>query len=117
MSANFYCWTPSLGLDPKARDFHDRIEALEEVEPSPASPKLLEFVGALLARYPDLDDDNDTVWAAGPLSDEIIGDFINMAVVWPRVEEAQTFIRATAHQHGLHFYDPQSDVFYPCPSA
>lgn len=117
MSANFYCWTPALGLNPKARDFHDRIEALQEADPSPASPKLLAFVDALLARYPDLDDDNDTVWAAGPLSDEIVGDFINMAVVWPRAEEAEGFIREAAHQHGLHFYDPQSETFYPCPSA
>jgi hypothetical protein len=117
MSANFYCWTPTLGLDPKARDFHDRIEALQEAEPSPASPKLLAFVAALLERYPDLDETDDTVWAAGSLGDEIIGDFINMAVVWPRAEEAEGFIRETAYQHGLHFYDPQSETFYPCPSA
>jgi len=117
MSANFYCWAPSLGLDPKQRDFHDRIEALHEGPELPASPKLLAFVADLLARYPDLDgDDQDTAWAAGPLANEIIGDFINMAIVWSLYDEAAGFVIETAHRHGLHAYDPQGHDFFPCHS-
>jgi hypothetical protein len=121
MSANFYCWTPEAGLDPKARDFHDRIEALHEAPEVPASPRLVAFVAALLARYPDLGDDDDveddTVWADGPLVNNIIGDFINMGVIWSRADEAVLFIMETAQRHGLHFYDPQSETFTPCKTG
>jgi hypothetical protein len=116
MSANFYCWAPTLDLDPQARDFHDRVDALHEAPPPEASDKLIAFVEALVARYPNLGDtDDDTVWSDGPLSGNVIGDFINMGVVWSRCAEAEPFIRETAHKHGLHFYDPQSEKFYPCP--
>jgi hypothetical protein len=118
MSASFYCWAPTLDLKPEARDFADRVEAMHEARAPPASPQLIAFVAALLARYPDLDvDEEDTVWSDGPLADNIIGDFLNIGVIWPRVGEAETFIRETAHKHGLHFYDPQSEAFYPCRSA
>jgi len=118
MSANFYCWAPTLNLDPKARDFNDRIDALYDAPPE-ASDRLIAFVEALLARYPDLDDgaDGETVWSSGPLGSDISGDFINLGVIWSRCDEAEPFIRETAHKHGLHFYDPQSEKFYPCPAV
>jgi hypothetical protein len=57
MSANFYCWAPTADLDPKARDFHEKVEA-----PSSApSPRLIAFVGALLARYSDLSQSGDDI--------------------------------------------------------
>ena len=112
MSANFYAWLPSLPLDPTTKSFVSDVEALyEQAEPPHAA--LLAFVAALLARYPDLDDENETCWAAGPLRDEILGRFINVAVVWSQADEAWTFFRETARVHGLICYDPQTDRVYP----
>jgi hypothetical protein len=112
MSANFYAWLPSLPLDPAAKSFGDDVEALYAKAEAP-HPKLLEFVGALLERHPDLDGSNNTCWAAGPLRDEILGGFINVAVAWRQADEAWAFFRQTAHAHGLVCYDPQMGRFYP----
>jgi hypothetical protein len=79
MSAHLYCWAPSLGLDPEAADFQDKLGALLEEEAPPApSPRLVAFVEALLTRYPDLTETEDAVWAMGPLVKCIVGDFIDM---------------------------------------
>lgn len=67
MTANLYCWTPSLDLDPEAPDFQDKLGALLEEEAPPApSSRLVAFVEELLTRYPDLTETEDTVWAMGP---------------------------------------------------
>lgn len=113
MSANFYAWLPDLPLDPKAKSFVDDVEALYD-QSEPPHPTLTAFVTALLARYPDLDDSGaETVWAAGPLQSEILGRFINVAVIWSQADEAWAFFLRTAHAHGLVCYDPQSEKAYP----
>ncbi len=71
------------------------------------------FVSDLIARYPDLAETTDTVWGDGPLVGNIIGDFINISLVWSRYEEAAPFIVQTAHKHGLHAYNPQTGDFFP----
>jgi hypothetical protein len=113
MTAHLYCWDPKIGLDPADRMFWDKIRALRSEVPPRRSPKLIAFVTDLLARYGDLTETNDTVWADGPLVGNIIGDYINMSLSWSRYHEAIPFVIATAHQHGLHCYDPQTGKFYP----
>jgi hypothetical protein len=112
MSADLYCWSPHLDLNPEESDFDDRVDELLEAAPQPPSPKLLAFLKALWSRYPDLSETEDTVWAAGPLDQEIAGDFIHLAVIWSRYVEARSFVIETANKHGLHCYDPQDDIFY-----
>ncbi|QGZ95360.1 hypothetical protein [Terricaulis silvestris] len=113
MSANFYAWLPELALDPKAKSFQDDVEALYE-QSEPPHPTLTAFVAALLERYPDPDDDDtDTVWADGPIQDEILGRFINVAVIWPRADETWAVFLKSGHACGLVCYDPQSDRVYP----
>ncbi len=116
MTAYLYCWAPSLTLHPEDADFHERVDALHRSPEQPRSTKLIAFVEALLARYPDLTETEDTVWGDGPLIGNILWDFINMSLVWSRYDEALPFIVETAHKHVLHCYDPQTDTFYPAPS-
>ena len=113
MTAHLYCWHPSLGLTPASASFVEQVTALHEAPAPTPSPALLSFVESLLAEYPDLTETDDTVWGDGPLENNIIGNFINMSLIWSRYEEAAPFVIATAHDHGLHCYDPQSDEFYP----
>jgi hypothetical protein len=111
VSANFYAWLPALALDPQSKAFADDIEALYQKAEAP-HPTLLQFVDDLLSRFPDLTQTEDTVWAAGPLRDEILGGFINVAVSWPRADEAWAFFLQTARRHGLVCYDPQAEKLY-----
>ena len=114
MTAHLYCWHPELNLLPTDKTFVDRINALHKSRRvPPASSELIAFVEALLDRYPDLTETEDTVWADGPLEGNIIGNLINMALIWSRYEEAVPFVIETAHQHNLHCYDPQNGAFFP----
>jgi hypothetical protein len=114
-SAYMYCWEPSLALNPAEQSFYKTISALQAdalQAANPArSPKLVAFVTDLLARYPDLTDTEDTVWADGPLVNDITGGVINMSLIWTRYQEAAPFVVATAHKHGLNCFDPQTGEF------
>jgi hypothetical protein len=117
MSANFYCWEPTLNLQPGSKDFLHRIEELHR-PPYPIPSELMQkLVVALLARYPDLTEAEDTVWADGPLKNNILGQFINMSIVWASYVDAAEFVISTAHGLGLHAYDPQDGSFYPAPGS
>jgi hypothetical protein len=113
MTAHLYCWHPELNLLPTDGTFVDRINALHQGRVPPASSQLIGFVEALLDRYPDLTETIDAVWVDGPVGRNIIGDFISISLRWSRYEEAVPFVVETAHQHGLHCYDPQNGEFYP----
>jgi hypothetical protein len=113
MTAHLYCWARSLNLDPKDPEFRQRIEALHRAPKPSRSPRLVTFVDDLLSRYPDLTQTEDTVWGDGPLVNNILGEFINMSLVWSRYAGAAPYIIETAHKHGLHCYDPQGGDFYP----
>ena len=111
MTAHFDCWEPALDFDPNSPDFRERRKLIQDTAEEPTQ-RLLDFVSALSSRYPD-DIDDDTVWAAGPLREEISGGHINFAVTWSAYDEVIPFVVRTAHAHGLHCYDPQSRKFYP----
>jgi len=111
MTAHFYCWEPALGLDPHSPDFRDRRRRIQDSGEQPTQ-RLLDFVSALSSRYPD-DANDDSIWAAAPLRDEISGGHINFAVTWSAYDKVISFVVTTAHEHGLHCYDPQSGKFYP----
>ena len=85
------------------------IQGNVEVEPH---PRLLTFADALLARYPDLDDDNEDVspWADAPLKNNIVGDLFYFAMAPSRADVATSFIVKTANAHGLVCFDPQTET-------
>jgi hypothetical protein len=101
-------------MDPQHSDFRQRLQ--EAQDQSGTSAKLLDFVAALQARYPDLTETDDTPWATGPLTGEICNNFINFAVSWSWYnDDVITFVVKTARSHGLHCFDPQSNEFYEAP--
>jgi hypothetical protein len=118
VSANFYCWEPSLGLEPGSKDFQQKITEIHEYSQKPLpSEGMIKLVDALLARYPDLTETEETVWADGPMKNNILGQFINMSIMWVNYVEAAEFVIETAHNLGLHAYDPQDGSFYPAPGS
>ena len=83
-----------------------------------SSTNLLRFVAALQAKYPDLTESDDTPWATGPLPGEICDNFINFAVSWSWYnDDLISFVVETAHSHGLHCFNPQSNEFYEAASG
>jgi hypothetical protein len=114
MSAHLYCWETSLRLNPGDADFQARIKALHRAtHPLPPSPVMLKFVEALLSRFPDLTETDDTIWADGPLDGNILGSFINISIIWSRYDDVRAWLIQTAHAHRLHCYDPQESKFFP----
>ena len=89
-----------------ARMFETMLERNANREPAPS---IRNYVEALLARYPDLDDDNEdeTPWSDAPLIDNAAGSIIHFAMVYSMAEEASAFAAALAKRHGLVCFDPQ----------
>jgi len=111
LTAQFCCWEPTLDICPERSDFAQRLR--EAQDQSGVSKKLTEFVASLLAKYPDVTNTDDTPWAAGPLTQEISGNFINFAVSWSWYnDDVISFVVETAHSHELHCFDPESGNFY-----
>jgi hypothetical protein len=110
MTAHLVCWDPKLEIDPDDGSIWEQLAALPRTEPA---PKLLAFVQELLARYEDLSESGDTVWGDGPLVNNIVGDWINISLVWTGYQEAASFVTATAHRHGLDCYDAQTAEYFP----
>jgi hypothetical protein len=84
VSADILCWLPILGLLPGSPDFSTKLEQIQEshyVSRLPA-PELVEFVDTLLKRYPEQTEDITSVWADAPLKGDIIGDFVDIPVLW-----------------------------------
>lgn len=78
----------------------------------PPSQRILDYIASLTARYPDLtdlpdEDVDDSPWADGPLTGNVMGPFFYFALVYSMVDEVLPFIAATARRHGLVCFDPQ----------
>lgn len=118
MSATFACWEPSLGLDPQSADFDERFYAIQNAQ-LPPTPTMLAFLEFVLAHYPEYsatasDSENEnTIWAGGPLLSDISGAFMHVAVRWRFYTDARLFFRPACRKFGLDFYDPQEDQYIP----
>ena len=84
-------------------------------EPTPA---IRAYVDALLARWPDLDDDNEdeVPWADGPLLGNAFGNAIYFALVYSRADEAADYAARLAAEQGLVCYDPQAGAVWSPPA-
>ena len=89
---------------------------IEREYPTEPTPKIREFVEALLATFPDLDtlDDDamdDSPWADSPLLGNASGPFIYFAMVRNDAgQQAWELARDTATRLGSIAFDPQSDA-------
>jgi hypothetical protein len=101
--------------DEAAQTFEELYERYVETDDeTPPTERIAAYVGALLARYPDLtelDDDvvDDSPWADGPLIGNARGPFLFFGMVTNEAaEDAWTFAVRTARSADLVCFDPQS---------
>lgn len=114
MSYNLAVWE---GERPRTdADAAEAFEALyaqhTDADPSPEpTPAIRRYVEALLASYPDLDDDNedDTPWSDAPLITNATGPIFYFGMVFSQAETASEFAANVAREHGLVCFDPQSN--------
>ena len=114
MSYDLLCWASSANMTPDNPAFEAwRDSKYQASDPEP-SPALIAFADALLARYPDLDsDEQDTVWAFGPIKSSIAADYMDLHIDSEAPSSAIKFILETARKHGIDCLDPQDAEFYP----
>ena len=90
----------------------DWMEGLDLFAESDApTPAIRSYVESLLARWPDLgddDEDEESPWADAPLINNARGPVFYFSMVWSKAEEASAFAAATATAQGLVCFDPQS---------
>jgi hypothetical protein len=84
---------------------------------TPPTERIAAYVQALLARYPDIPDEDDydesaedLPWSSGPLIRNASGPLFYFGLITNRTaEEAWAFAVETADAHGLVCFDPQKD--------
>ncbi len=116
MSYDLAVWEGDLpsGDQDSAEAFEATI-AMFDREPRPGpTPRIRAYVDALLARWPDLDEDaeneDDTPWSDGPLIGNAAGQVLSFGMVHSRAEEASVFAVELARKHGLVCFDPQLEA-------
>ena len=112
MSANFWCWVPALALTPYSHDFLDRVDQLHRTPFQPPATAIVEFVGGLLKRYPDVSVADETAWADGPMLGDANGRFIDFSIRWDYYDKIVPFVVSTALRFHLDCLDPQTFQFY-----
>ena len=76
---------------------------------SDPTPAIRHYVEALLAKYADLDDDNEDEcpWSDYPLINNATGPFLYFAMVFSQADSVSAFAAKLAEDHGLVCFDPQ----------
>lgn len=95
--------------DAEAMATYDELcEELDRRPELPASPAITAYVADLLARWPDImdEDGEDSPWSDGPLIDNATGPLIVFGMVWSHADEASTYCVEVAERHGLVCLDP-----------
>ncbi|MGY1577280.1 hypothetical protein [Streptomyces sp. MN13] len=78
----------------------------------PPAPRIVAYVEALVARYPD-DVDRNVVWASPPVIDEASGPIVYLLMSYGKAEEVSEYAAELAREHGLVCFDPQSECLRP----
>jgi hypothetical protein len=99
---------------PPPRTFEEAMAALEAMETAyegeqPPTASIRAFVDALLARWPDISDEQgeQSPWSDGPMVNNAAGSVIHFGVVYSRLDEAEPFVVETARHHGLVLVDQE----------
>lgn len=99
-----------------ATAYVDLMEAMESAVPGTSiepTPRIQAYVEALLARWPDIDVDEDSPWASAPLMGEASGSLVYFPMIFSRADEASEFAARVAGEHGLVCFDPQLERLRP----
>ena len=78
----------------------------------PPAPRIVAYVEALVARYPD-DSDRSGVWASPPVIDEASGPIVYLLMSYGKAEEVSEYAAVLAREHGLICFDPQEERLRP----
>ncbi|GGJ42313.1 hypothetical protein [Streptomyces brasiliensis] len=78
----------------------------------PPAPRIVAYVEALVARYPD-DIDRSVVWASPPVIEEASGPIVYLLLSYGKAEEVSEYAAALAREHGLICFDPQGECLRP----
>jgi hypothetical protein len=80
------------------------IESNIEVPPT---DRIRAYAEALLARYPDIDEDESSPWSTAPLIGEAVGPLMYVPMVYSRCEEVSAWAAQIAVEPGGGGFDPQ----------
>ncbi|MBW8707428.1 hypothetical protein MBT84_48115 [Streptomyces sp. MBT84] len=78
----------------------------------PPAPRIVAYVEALVARYPD-DVGHSVVWASPPVLEEASGPIVYLLMSYGKAEEVSEYAAALAREHGLVCFDPQGECLRP----
>ncbi|WP_431897237.1 hypothetical protein [Nonomuraea sp. bgisy101] len=87
--------------------YEGMMELMEKDGDVPPTPRIRAYVDALLERWPDIDESEDSPWSMSPLIDAANGSLIYFPMVFSMAEEASAFAAGVASDHDLVCYDPQ----------
>jgi hypothetical protein len=90
-----------------------QIESYDLANPTPPTTRIRAYIQALLERWPDIDQDENSPWSTSPLMSEAIGWFVYFPMGFSMASEASAFAAKLARQHGLICYDPQLERLRP----
>ncbi|MFW6695518.1 hypothetical protein [Streptomyces sp. MAR4 CNX-425] len=74
----------------------------------PPVPRIVAYVEALLARYPD-DANHSVVWASPPVIEEASGPLVYLLMSYGEAEEVSAYAAELAREQGLVCFDPQGE--------
>ncbi|WP_293395448.1 hypothetical protein [Nevskia sp.] len=97
-------------------DFDRRSEAFEQ-SGLPPHPLLVELIERVTARHPCISDLREdqierSVWADGPLLDNLMHDVAILTIVPSRVDDVLPMVRDAALALGLAVYDPETEAVW-----
>jgi len=98
--------------------YQSMIERYQDGEPVEPTPAIRAYVEAMLARWPDIGDDEGETspWADGPLINDASGPMFHFALVFSMAEEAVPIVAEEAERMGLVCVDPQGPPFVLAPA-
>ncbi|MET7727486.1 hypothetical protein [Streptomyces mirabilis] len=116
MSYDLAVWDSDRPFDNRAAgsmydELYERYLESDDVVVPPA-PRIVAYVEALVARYPD-DVDHSVVWASPPVIDEASGPIVYLLMSYSKAEEVSEYAAALAREHGLVCFDPQGGCLRP----
>ena len=93
-----------------AEEYERLVEQTEDREILP-TPKIRRYVEALLGHWPDITEEGgeNSPWSDGPLMNDATGQLFVFGLGASFGEEPFTYCRELAREHGLVFFDPESE--------
>jgi hypothetical protein len=95
--------------------YTELIARLEDDAVEAPSDRIRQYVDALVAKWPDMTDDEgtDSPWADGSMPGTAIGSAIYFSMSWSCAAQASHFAADLAAEHGLVCFDPQTESLRP----